>query len=376
MKVLVIGSGGREHAITWKIRQSKRVSELFVAPGNPGTASIAKNIAIAVDDIPGIVSFAKSEAIDLTIVGPELPLSLGLVDALRESGLRVFGPTGMAARLESSKAFAKEVMNAAGVPTAEAQVFRDKVSASKFVSERGAPLVLKADGLAAGKGVFVCKSDQEIEEALKVLFDSLASNEVLVEDFLEGVEASFIVATNGRVIVPMASSHDYKRIGENDVGLNTGGMGSVCPTPRITEAQEQWVLSNVMRPMVEEMERRKSPFQGFLYAGLMIAPDGNIKVLEFNARMGDPECQSVLRRMSSDLFELLFDLADPNLEELRSSVEWISEPCICVVLASEGYPQTSTRGDVIYGIEQAEMIPSTVVFHAGTARNDKGELVT
>lgn len=372
MKVLVIGSGGREHALCWKLKQSKKVTEIYCAPGNPGTATLATNVALKVDDLTGLVDFASSNAVDLTVVGPEYPLSLGIVDLFRGKGLKIFGPSKDAARLESSKSFAKEIMAAARVKTAVARTVTDLASAEAYLSQHGAPIVLKSDGLAAGKGVVVCQTAKEANEAAHQLFKQFPNSPLLMEDFLEGKEASLIVVTNGKQIFSLASAHDYKRVSEGDSGPNTGGMGTVSPTDHMSAAQEAQALEQVIVPVVEEMNRRGTPFSGFLYAGLMISPKGDINVLEFNARMGDPECQSIMRRMNSDLFELLYGL---SCGDKVAPPKWHNDPAICVVIAAEGYPGEVTTGDEILGIRDAESEKDIVVFHAGTALDSKGRLV-
>lgn len=375
MKTLVIGSGGREHAIVWKLKQSPRVAEIYCAPGNPGTAALAENIPLAVDDLNGIKEFAIDTSIDLVIIGPEYPLTLGLVDVLKAAGIRVFGPSQAAAALEGSKSFAKEIMVAAGVPTAAYATFSDRAQARAYIDTHVTPLVIKVDGLAAGKGVFICESTAEAVSALNEVFDTFNAAQVVIEEFLIGKEVSFIVATNGKDIIPLAASHDYKRIFDNDSGPNTGGMGTVSPTPNLSKAEEARVVDTIMRPVILEMARRGIPYEGFLYAGLMIATDGSYKVLEFNARLGDPETQVILRRMDSDLFELLYALSTGPGVELPQQI-WSDAAAVCVVLASSGYPATSRTGDSISGLELAEGIGSACVFHAGTSVNSTGELVT
>ncbi len=371
-KVLVIGNGGREHALCWKLQQSKAVSKIFCAPGNPGTGTVAENVSIAVNEIEKLAEFAEQHKIDLTIVGPELPLTLGIVDCFRERGLRVFGPTQAAAQLEGSKSFAKSVMVASSVPTAGYAEFTTREAAEEWLGQHPEPVVLKADGLAAGKGVFVCLDASQRSEALQGLFGELQCSKVIAEQFLEGREASLIVATNGRDVLSLAPAHDYKRIGDGDRGPNTGGMGTVSPTPHLTEEQAAWSIQHVIRPVLKEMERRGMPFQGFLYAGLMISSSGKVSVLEFNARLGDPETQSIMRRLDSDLFELLFGLVSGNATAPR----WKSEAAVCVVLAAAGYPGAVAKGDEITGIEFAQSMPGAVVFHAGTALAERGRLVT
>jgi phosphoribosylamine--glycine ligase len=373
MKVLVVGSGAREHSLCWKLAQSPKVKVVYCAPGNPGIASTAKLVGIKAEAISDITAFAKEERIDLTVVGPEAPLALGIVDHFCSAGLRIFGPTKAAAQLEASKAFAKEVMVQAGVDTARHLLVSGETEAKFILSEKALPFVLKADGLAAGKGVVVCTERHQVTEALRFLFGELKATEILVEDFLRGVEVSFIAATNGTVIVPLASSHDYKRIKDKDQGPNTGGMGSVSPTPRLAIAQEQAVLDSVIRPVIETMAERGTPFSGFLYAGLMVDGD-KVSVVEFNARLGDPECQSIMRRMDSDLFEILWSLSDSNTS-ITPTISWSSQNAICLVLAASGYPEKPRAGDQISGIELTASMPDVVVFHAGTAIKD-GHLVT
>ncbi len=374
MKVLVIGAGAREHSLCWKLRRSARVGTVYCAPGNPGIAREATLTPLKVDDLEGLLQFALKQQIDLTVVGPEFPLTLGIVDLFRSHGLRIFGPSKAAARIEGSKSFAKEVMLAAGVPTARCATFTNEREAADYVRQQGAPIVLKADGLAAGKGVHVCMDLDQALGALTNLFGELGSSTVVAEEFLHGVEVSYIVATDGERVVPCASAHDYKRIFDGDLGPNTGGMGSVSPTPRFSLAQEQEVLEQVIAPVLSEMRSRGTPFSGFLYAGLMLQPDGKISVLEFNARMGDPECQSILRRLDSDLAEILYSLSDRGAA--LPPQRWRPETAVCLVLAADGYPGTVKNGDQISGIAQAEELPEVVVFHAGTRLDDSGHLLT
>lgn len=372
MKVLVIGGGAREHAICWKISQSDRLSKLYAAPGNPGMAEFAECLPIKDSDISALKDFALQEKIDLTIVGPELPLSLGIVDSFENAGLKIFGPSQAAARIEGSKSFAKEIMTAAIVPTADYQEFTELAALKDYLNSNVRPIVLKADGLAAGKGVFVCQSQAEALDAADKLFNEFQAKKVVAEEFLKGVEASFIVAVDGRRIVPMASSHDYKPIFDDNLGPNTGGMGTVSPTPRLTQAQEDEVLVQVIVPVVKELEKRGIYYRGFLYAGLMIAEDGTINILEFNARLGDPETQVILRRMDSDFLDLLDILT--NGKELPN-MKWHDHSAVCVVMASHGYPEKVRTGDTIQGLEQVKSQQDIAVFHAGTgSQND--QLVT
>ena len=380
MKVLVIGAGAREHAICWRLRQSKMVTHVFCAPGNVGIGMTARCVNIAVDDIPGLVAFAKENAIELTVVGPEYPLNLGVVDLFRENGLRIFGASKAASLLESSKAFSKQVMNEAGVPTGRYAVVESFEAAMNYLQEVGAPIVLKADGLAAGKGVFVCKNIAEAQEAIITLYKNSKDAKVVCEEFLEGIEVSYIIATDGENIVPMAPSHDYKRIFDDDEGPNTGGMGSVCPTPRLTAEQEEFVLHHIIVPTIAQMNRKGAPFTGFLYAGLMISPEGKISVLEFNTRLGDPETQSIMRCLESDLAEILYDLSEdtPNKSKIILNLPtptWSNKSCVALVLASAGYPESSSSGDTIEGIHLAEIMQEVIVFHAATKLED-GRLVT
>ena len=375
MQVLIIGSGGREHALAWKLRQSKRVTSLYIAPGNPGTARLGENLPFKVDQVDQLAAWAARQHIDLTVVGPEYPLTLGLADAFSKAGLRVFGPTQRGVQLEASKSFAKEVMIAAGVPTAQYQRCETSEATFAAIERFGAPVVLKADGLAAGKGVVVCRTKAEACAAVPELFQNYPGQSVVVETFLEGVEASFIAATDGERIVPLAPSHDYKRIFTGDRGPNTGGMGTVSPTPRLNENQSDWVVERVLRPVLAELKRRDVSYCGFIYAGLMIDASGAINVLEFNARLGDPETQVILRRMEGDLFELLWALTDRSGRYPLPTLKWSETVAVCVVLAAQGYPENPQKGAEIYGIESAAALPGVVVFHAGTRGSPEKLLV-
>lgn len=376
MKALVIGSGGREHAICWKLRGSAELKELYCAPGNPGTQEVAENIPIGVDDIEGLIKFAEDRRIDLTIVGPEYPLTLGLVDRFRQRGLRIFGPSRAAAQLEASKSFAKDVMKCAGVPTAAYKILEHEQAARAYAKQVGAPLVLKADGLAAGKGVFVCTTEQEIHHAIDVLFNEFKSSKVVAETFLAGKEVSFIVATDGERVVPLPLAHDYKRIGDGDTGLNTGGMGTVCPTPRLQSGEEKKLIALVINPVLEELKKRGCLFCGFLYAGLMVEASGAVHVLEYNARMGDPECQVIMRRLNTDLFKLLYALSADSKDEALPAVSASAQSAVCIVLASDGYPGDVKTGDSIHGVDDAGKISDVVVFHAGTKLHKDHDLMT
>ncbi|MBI5180766.1 MAG: phosphoribosylamine--glycine ligase [Nitrospirae bacterium] len=366
-----MGSGGREHALVWKIRQSKKVKKLFCAPGNAGIAQEAECVNIQPDNIDGLLSFAKEKKIDLTIVGPELPLSLGIVDKFEEAGLRVFGPTASAARLEYSKAFAKEMMAKCNIPTAAFKTFTSSHEAKEYIKEKSAPLVIKADGLAAGKGVVVAES---VDEAINAIVDMMdkknfgeAGKKVVIEDCLKGEEASFMVFTDGTTIVPMVSAQDHKRVFDNDKGPNTGGMGAYSPAPVVTDALADRVIKEVFKPLLSGLKKDGIIYKGVLYAGLMI-DDNQLNVLEFNCRFGDPEAQPILFRLKSDIIEIMEAIINNNLSE--TDVEWNQDASVCVVIASKGYPGNYEKGDVITGIDDAEKITGVKVFHAGTARKD------
>ncbi len=378
MNVLVIGSGGREHALAWKAAQSSKVKKVYVAPGNAGTTGEPKleNIAIGVEDITALVDFAKNNAIGLTIVGPEAPLVIGLVNAFNEAGLRCFGPTQGAAQLEGSKAFTKDFLARHNIPTADYQNFTEIEPALAYVREKGAPIVVKADGLAAGKGVIVAMTLEEAEEAIK---DMLAGNvfgeagsRVVIEEFLDGEEASFICMVDGKNILPMATSQDHKRVGEGDSGPNTGGMGAYSPAPVVTSEIHDRIMKEVIEPTVKGMAAEGNPYTGFLYAGLMINKDGAPKVIEYNCRFGDPETQPIMMRLNSDLVELCEIALDGKLDE--ASAEWDERAALGVVLAAAGYPGNYPKGDVINGLEGADSNDAKI-FHAGTASKD-GDVVT
>jgi phosphoribosylamine---glycine ligase len=373
MKVLVIGAGGREHALVWKIAQSPMVAKVFCAPGNPGTKQLAENVDIAVDDLPGLLAFAKKEGIALTVVGPELPLSLGLVDLFEEHGLQVFGARKNAAIIEASKAFSKDLMKKYQVPTAAYGVFTEVEPAVSFIDQTGIPIVIKADGLAAGKGVIIAQSR---EEAVAAVTDMLSGNafgaagsRVVVEEFLRGEEASFLAFTDGVRIVPLASAQDHKAVFDGDLGPNTGGMGAYSPAPVVTAAIHEKAMAEVMRRTVDGMAAEGRPYRGVLYAGLMIDGD-SVKTLEFNARFGDPECQPLLMRMKSDIVPILLAVAAGDLTGIE--IEWHEKAAVCVVLASEGYPGDYRKGDRIAGLDQAGKLEDLVVFHAGTTGTQGG----
>ena len=375
MKVLVIGSGGREHALVWKLAQSPKVEKIYGAPGNPGIAQIGECVNISPTDIKGLADFAEKEGVDLTVVGPEAPLVAGIVDEFESRGLKIFGPSKEAARLEGSKAFSKEMMKKCGVPTADFEVFDDPEKAKEYIKEKGAPIVVKADGLAAGKGVVVARNVEEALEAIdKIMIEKVfgdAGNRVVVEDCLFGEEASYLVVTDGENFIPLATAQDHKAVFDGDKGPNTGGMGAYSPAPVLSKEMEKEVQEKVIKPILKGLKKEGHPFKGILYAGLMITEEGS-SVLEFNVRFGDPEAQVILRRLKTDLVDVCQSVIEGNLID---SLEWIPETAICVVLASKGYPGKYEKGKVITGIEEAEKIDNVVVFHAGTPIKD-GELVT
>jgi phosphoribosylamine--glycine ligase len=384
MKILVVGGGGREHAIAWKLSKSPRVDRVFVAPGNAGTAEDAENVEIAADDIGGLVQFAKNNEIDITVVGPEVPLCTGITDTMTEEGLRVFGPSKSAARLEGSKVFCKNVLRTADVPTADFHEFYEPGTAERFINERYAetpddvPLVVKADGLAAGKGAIVCSTRDEALEAIDIIARQRqfgqAGDRMIIEDRLQGTEASILAITDGKTILTLPPAQDHKRAHDGDTGPNTGGMGAYCPTPSIDETMLRWVETNVLVPTVHVMKRQRNPFRGILYAGLMLTGQGP-KVLEYNVRFGDPECQPLLMRLKSDLMDLIEATVDRRLGEI-GPLEWDNRPSVCVVMASEGYPDSYTQGHVIRGLADASQIDDVKVFHAGTQLDESGSVVT
>jgi phosphoribosylamine--glycine ligase len=373
MKVLIVGGGGREHALAWAAAKSAQVERVFVAPGNAGTAMEpgCENLPMAVTDIDGLIGFARERGVELTIAGPEDPLVNGIVDRFHEAGLKCFGPRAAAARLEGSKAFAKDFMARHGIPTAAYGKFSEVAPAVEFIRQQGAPIVVKADGLAAGKGVIVAQTTTEAESAV---LDMLAGNaygeagrRVVIEEFLEGEEASFIVMADGRNVLPLATSQDHKAAGDGDTGPNTGGMGAYSPAPVVDDAMHRQIIQTVIRPVIDGMAADGSPFTGFLYAGLMISPDGEAKVLEFNVRFGDPETQPILMRLQSDLPQLCLDALAGRLD--RANARWDPRACLGVVMAAGGYPGPYDKGQPINGLD-SDFPPTVKVFHAGTALAD------
>jgi len=376
MNLLVIGSGGREHALAWRLAQSPRIGRVYVAPGNAGTAREDGLFNLPLTSIPDLVEFARKEAIAITVVGPEAPLSQGIVDAFRAAGVKIFGPVQQAAQLESSKDFAKAFMVRHGIPTAAYATFTDAKAAHEYVNRQGAPIVIKADGLAAGKGVVVAMEASEAHAAIDMmLVDNkmgAAGARVVIEEFLEGEEASFIVMVDGKDVLPLASSQDHKRLLDGDGGPNTGGMGAYSPAPVLTPAVHAKVMREVIQPVINGMEKEGSPYTGFLYAGLMIKPDGGTKVLEFNCRMGDPETQPIMMRLKTDLFVLVENAVNGTLKNIEA--EWDRRVALGVVMAAEGYPDNPRKGDEITGLPRDG--DDFHVFHAGTELRDGKVLVT
>jgi phosphoribosylamine---glycine ligase len=375
VKILVVGSGGREHTMVWKLALSPRRPQLFCAPGNAGIESLAACVPIKADDIAGLRDFVIREKIDLTLVGPEAPLALGIVDEFRKAKLRIFGPTRNAARLEASKIFSKEIMARANIPTARAKHFDKLADALAYVDRHELPVVIKADGLAQGKGVIIATTRDNARQAIidsmdKAVFGP-AGKQVLIEQFLDGEELTIMAFTDGRTVAPMLPAQDHKRVGDGDTGLNTGGMGAYCPAPLGTRALREQVTREILQPIVDTMARLGSPFQGVLYAGLMVVK-GVPYVLEFNARMGDPETQVVLPLLKTDFIDVAEAVVEHRLDQL--TVEWHDDHAVCVVMTSGGYPGTYQNGFPIRGLDSSEH-EATVVFHAGTARKNR-EVVT
>ena len=371
MKVLVIGSGGREHALVWKIRQSELVTAIYCAPGSAAIGQLAEIVPIAVEQIEKLADFVGKEHIDLTVVGPELPLTLGIADFFEARGLKLFGPIKAAAQLEGSKAFAKEILQQNGIPTAASGTFTDATAAKEYLAQQKAPYVIKADGLAGGKGVIICHDRAEAETAIddivvRKVFGS-AGDKLVIEEFLEGEEASFMVLTDGEHVLPLPSSQDHKRVFDNDLGPNTGGMGAYSPAPVVTAEMHERVLREIVTPLLAALKRKQIRYRGVIYVGLMITNDGP-KVLEFNARFGDPECQPIMMRLKSDLIPLLQAAVDGCLDEVRP--EWHDNAAVCVVLTANGYPGTYDKNKEISGVENLTHWRQGFVFHAGTVKND------
>jgi len=372
MKILIIGSGGREHSLVWKLDQSPRVSKIYCAPGNAGIGELAECVAIGATDVRELVSFAKKQKIDLTLVGPESSLTLGVVDAFEKQGLRIFGPSRKAAILEGSKVFTKKFMEDYDIPTAGFAVFRKRERAIAYVKRTGVPVVIKADGLAAGKGVIVAQTEQEAKDAIDLIMKDKvfgeAGNSVVVEDFMDGEEASFLAFTDGKTVLPLPTSQDHKPIFDGNKGPNTGGMGAYSPAPVVTRQLEKQIINKVMIPTVKGMAREGRPYKGILYAGLMIK-NGKARVVEFNCRFGDPEAQPLLMRLKTDLVDIVEAVLDGQLHRIKLDID--PRPTVCVVMASGGYPGSYEKGKVITGLNKAAKQESVVVFHAGTALKNK-----
>lgn len=369
MKVMVVGGGGREHTLVWKIKQSPLVKKIYCAPGNAGIERIAVCINIPAEDIEALAEFALNEKIDLTVVGPEAPLTLGIVDEFEKRGLKVFGPSKKAAEIEGSKVFAKELMERYGIPTAHYRVFDDPIEAGEYIKDKGAPVVVKADGLAAGKGVIVALTEDEALDGVKRIMKDRefgrAGDRIVVEEYLEGPEVSILAFTDGNTVIPMVSAQDHKRVYDNDRGPNTGGMGAFAPSPVYTPDIARVVEKEILKKAVDAMKRENRPYKGVLYAGLMITSKGP-KVLEFNCRFGDPETQAVLPLLESDLVPVMQAVIDSRLDE--AEIRWKDKKAVCVIMASGGYPRKYEKGFKITGIEEAEKIEGITVFHAGTAK--------
>lgn len=385
MNILVIGSGGREHALAWKISQSSLVDRTFVAPGNAGTEADAENVSVAADDFSGLIEFAKQNQVELVVVGPEQPLCDGIVDEFTAQRIKVFGPSRAAAQLEGSKVFCKRTLRAADVPTADFQVFDNAGAAEEFIQQRfpeeddpqDVPVVVKADGLAAGKGAIVCSTRDEalaaIDRIARQKEFGAAGKQLIIEERLAGEEASILAITDGRTLVTLPPAQDHKRAHDGDQGPNTGGMGAYCPAPIVTEQLQSWIEERVLVPTVHTMNRNRARFRGLLYAGLMLTPS-NPKVLEYNVRFGDPECQPLLMRLKSDLVEIMLATCEERLHEIDPP-EWDQRHSVCVVMASDGYPGSYDKGKVITGIDEANQLEDVKVFHAGTKR-DGDSIVT
>lgn len=377
MNILIVGGGGREHALAWKIAQSPQAHKLYCAPGNAGIASLAECIDIEPSDISGLLHFAQSNKVDLTVVGPELPLTLGIVDSFEESGLKIFGPNKQAALLEGSKSFAKNIMKDAHIPTADFATFTELDSAKKYIQQKDTPVVVKADGLAAGKGVFPCKTSRDAIDAVTRIMKEKefgdAGNVVVIEDFLEGEEASFICLADGETILPLPSSQDHKAVFDGDTGPNTGGMGAYSPAPVITPELHETVMNTILHPLISILSQRDIRYKGIIYAGLMIK-NNRPKVLEFNVRFGDPETQPILFRLKTDLVDIINAVIDGNLSEL--SIVSDPSPAVCVVMASGGYPGSYVKGLEITGLDRSQSSDDTFVFHAGTYLDENGKVFT
>jgi phosphoribosylamine--glycine ligase len=377
MKILVIGAGGREHAIVWKLSQSKVVDKIYCIPGNAGISEVAECLEIESKDISALLDFVKYEWIDLTVVGPEDPLAKGIVDVFQKEGRRIIGPTQAGAQIESSKVFAKDFMKRHKIPTAEYKIFTSYTHAEEYIRLKGTPIVIKADGLAAGKGVFVCQNYDEAVDALRIIMKEKvfgsAGDKVVIEECLKGQEVSYLVFTDGKSIVPMVTSKDHKRLLDNDEGPNTGGMGTFSPNPAVTPELEQEILETVIKPTIKGLKSEGIIYKGILYAGLMIV-NGKPYVLEFNCRFGDPETQVILPRIETDIIDIFMAISEQRLSKVN--VKWSDKASLCVILASEGYPGKYRKGLSIKGLEMVKGLKDVIVFHAGTKFNEEGAIVT
>ncbi|MEN2986501.1 MAG: phosphoribosylamine--glycine ligase [Thermodesulfovibrionaceae bacterium] len=377
MKVLVVGSGGREHTIVWKLAQSKVVDKIYCAPGNAGISEIAECIEVESKDLSALVDFVKYEWIDLTVVGPEEPLAQGIVDLFIKEGRRIVGPTKAAAQIEASKVFAKDFMKRHNIPTADYKIFTSYTHAEDYIRLKGTPIVIKADGLAAGKGVFVVQSFEEAQQALRLIMKEKifgsSGDRVVIEDYLSGTEASYLVFTDGQTIIPMVTSKDHKRLLDNDQGPNTGGMGTYSPNPVITPEVERAILEKIIKPTIKGLKKEGITYKGILYAGLMIV-NNKPYVLEFNCRFGDPETQVILPRLETDIIDIFMAIAEGQLNKIN--VKWKDEASLCVVLASEGYPGKYRKGLPILGLDRVKSLKDVIVFHAGTKLSEEGNIVT
>jgi len=377
MKILVIGGGGREHAIVWKLSQSKVVDKIYCIPGNAGISEVAECLEIESKDISALLDFVKYEWIDLTVVGPEDPLAKGIVDVFQKEGRRIIGPNQAGAQIESSKVFAKDFMKRHKIPTAEYKIFTSYTHAEEYIRLKGTPIVIKADGLAAGKGVFVCQNYDEAVDALRIIMKEKvfgsAGDKVVIEECLKGQEVSYLVFTDGKSIVPMVTSKDHKRLLDNDEGPNTGGMGTFSPNPAVTPELEQEILETVIKPTIKGLKSEGIIYKGILYAGLMIV-NGKPYVLEFNCRFGDPETQVILPRLETDIIDIFMAISEQRLSKVN--VKWSDKASLCVILASEGYPGKYRKGLPITGLEMVKGLKDVIVFHAGTKFNEEGAIVT
>jgi len=379
MKVLIVGSGGREHALAWQLAQSDNCGTLYCAPGNAGIAECAHCVNIAADNVDALVSFAKDQSVDLVVVGPEAPLVAGLVDRLREEGIKAFGPTKAASRLEGSKTFMKDICAKYDIPTASYGCFTDLEHAKKFIAEHNMPIVVKADGLAGGKGVIICHSVEEAEKAATDMLQGKAfgnaSTSIVIEEFLDGEEISFFALADGQIVLPLTSAQDHKQIGEGDTGLNTGGMGAYSPAHLMTDELEAKINTRIVQPLIEGMAKENCPYAGVLFAGLMII-ENEPKLLEINVRFGDPECQALMMRLNCDLLEILNACAEGRLTDVADHIRWRDDIALCVVMAAQGYPGPYLKNTIIDNIREADGLPDTKIFHAGTGRGDDNQLIS